>query len=191
MHAPWTHSEGDAGFVLVEVVVALVILAVAAMAAAMLMTIAALSARSARTQTLTAMLANDKLAQLRALTWIFDASGSPRTNMSADVSVDPPGRFGTGLTPSPPDSLATNRPGCVDYLDAAGRWIGTGAVPPSGGVYVRRWNVQPLPADPANSLLLQVLVATTAQLPASATSAGPPRWAEGALLVSLVTRKAA
>ena len=54
---------------------------------------------------------------------------------------DPPRAGGSGLTPSPGSSLARDTPGYVDYLDASGRWVGTGAAPPPGTVYVRRWAV--------------------------------------------------
>ena len=48
--------------------------------------------------------------------------------------------------------------GWVDYLDRDGRWMGRGAVPPAGALFVRRWNVSPLPSAPGSALALQVLV---------------------------------
>jgi hypothetical protein len=46
----------------------------------------------------------------------------------------------------------------VDYLDAYGAWVGTGSSPPAGALYVRRWSVEPLPTNPNNTLVFQVLV---------------------------------
>ena len=50
----------------------------------------------------------------------------------------------------------------MDYLDESGRWIGTGSTPPPQTVYLRRWAIEPLPADPADSIALQVLVISLA-----------------------------
>jgi hypothetical protein len=68
----------------------------------------------------------------------------------------------------------------VDYLDAYGAWVGTGAAPPVGAVYVRRWSVEPLPTNPNNTLVFQVLVGRI-------SPAGPPN--DLARQVSLKTRK--
>lgn len=43
--------------------------------------------------------------------------------------------------------------GGVDFVDAHGRNLGTGALPPPGTVYIRRWSLLPLPRQPALSVL--------------------------------------
>ena len=58
------------------------------------------------------------------------------------------------------DTLGANTPPYVDYLDDAGRWVGHDADPPESAVFIRRWAVSPLPADPERTLVLQVLVTT-------------------------------
>ena len=63
-----------------------------------------------------------------------------------------------GLPPSPGGTLATNTDGYVDYLDINGCVLGGGATPPAGTVFIRRWSVEPLPTNPNNTLILQVLV---------------------------------
>ena len=49
----------------------------------------------------------------------------------------------------------------MDYLDRDGRRVGTGAQPPPGTVFVRRWSVSPVGAPGGDALLLQVLVVAT------------------------------
>jgi hypothetical protein len=63
-----------------------------------------------------------------------------------------------GLQPSPGDTLTTSTPGYVDYLDAYGAWLGTGGSAPQGAVYVRRWSIEPLPTNPNNTIVFQVMV---------------------------------
>lgn len=41
----------------------------------------------------------------------------------------------------------------ADFIDATGRLLGSGTLPPPGTVYVRRWTVEPYPAVPAISIL--------------------------------------
>ena len=48
--------------------------------------------------------------------------------------------------------------GYCDYLDANGRWLAGGGVPPAGAIYARRWAIDALPSSPADTLVLQVLV---------------------------------
>jgi hypothetical protein len=98
--------------------------------------------------------------------------------VSTDLSSDPPTGAGPGLSRSPAGTLDSNVPLYVDYLDAAGTWVGRGATPPGTAVYVRRWAVHPLEADPDDILVLQVIVTTTA-----------PDVAHQARLVSVLTRR--
>ena len=113
------------------------------------------------------MLAAQKMEQLRSLRWTRTRTGTPAvsvpaSDLSTDLSSDPPTSAGRGLSPSPAGTLDSNVPPYVDYLDAAGVWVGRGASPPGTAVYVRRWAVQPLESDPDDILLLQVIVTTTA-----------------------------
>lgn len=151
----------EAGFTLVEVLVALVIVTCAALGLAGLVTVAVQAAETARSLTSCTTLAVQKMEQLRSLTWSFADAGvaSPRvSDTTTDLSIDPPTAAGRGVAPSPPGTLDRNTPGYVDFLDADGRWVGTGDAPPAPAVFIRRWSIAPLPADPDDSLMLQVLV---------------------------------
>jgi prepilin-type N-terminal cleavage/methylation domain-containing protein len=150
--------SADTGFSLIEVLVAVAVLATTAVGVAGLFTIAALSTRTAHNQTIAMLFAMDKLEQLRGLEWSFDAYGAPVSDTTSDVSIQPVTSLGIGLGASPPDSLRRNTAGYVDYLDQTGRWVGTGAQPGAGAVYLRRWSIQPLTVDPENTLVFQVLV---------------------------------
>ena len=48
-------------------------------------------------------------------------------------------------------------------VDRTGKTLGGGATPPANTVYMRRWSVEPLPTNPNNTLILQVLVIRNAQ----------------------------
>lgn len=133
-----------------------------------------------------------KLEQLRALRWALAAdSGLPDADESTDSSTEPATSSGGGLSPSPAGTLAANIPGYVDYLDARGGWVGTGATPPGGAVFIRRWSIGRLPADPEDTLVLQVLVTTIRR--AGQADHGPgerSRLADEALVATVRTRKA-
>jgi type II secretory pathway pseudopilin PulG len=45
-----------------------------------------------------------------------------------------------------------------DFLDATGRSLGSGLIPPVSAAFIRRWSTVPLAADPDRLLLVQVLV---------------------------------
>jgi prepilin-type N-terminal cleavage/methylation domain-containing protein len=155
--------RNDAGFTLAEVLVALVVSAVTAAALAGLFVVAARAAALARLRSSMAVLAVQKMEQLRALTWSFDpwSTGVPVSDTTSDVSRDPVSAGGPGLQESPPDSLDRNTPGFVDFLDAGGRWVGAGATVPASAVFVRRWRVRPAAGDP-ETLVLQVIVTSAA-----------------------------
>jgi prepilin-type N-terminal cleavage/methylation domain-containing protein len=147
------------GFSLLEVVVSVAILVVALSALAQLSAAAAHANTSARTATFATVLAAQKIEQLRALTWGFDAAGQPESDTTTDVSVVPPrANAGVGLSPSPAGSLGHNLTGYYDFLDAHGRSLGGNALVPDAALYVRRWSIEPLPSSPDNTLVLQVLV---------------------------------
>ena len=181
------------GFSLVETLVAMGILTAISLSVAQLFALTAKTNYTARGQTSATMLAEQKMEQLRALTWGFDSAGQglPVSDTSTNLSVDPASATGQGLNPSPGDSLERNTVGYVDYLDGFGVWVGTGPTPPDGTVYIRRWAIQPLPTNPNNTLVLQVLVTPLATDATRADSTGTRRRLPGeAMLVSVKTRKA-
>ena len=185
------HRSEETGFTLIEVLVALLVLSVAAAGIAVLFAMSIRDARAARDQTTAIVMAVERMEQLRALTWGIDAAtGALLSDVTTELGRSPPDASGNGLGPSPPGSLDTNTPGYVDYLDGRGRWIGTGATPPAGATYIRRWHIEPLPADP-DTLVLRVLV-TTVVRDASPLATGQrrARRADEALLVTVKTRKA-
>lgn len=100
---------------------AIAILATAVVALAGLVSVAVRTITSTRERTMAAILAAQKLEEL---------SLAART-----------------LSPSSPDAVGRNEPGFIEYLNAAGEVVGTGAAA-RGVVYVRRWAVSPLAADP-------------------------------------------
>jgi hypothetical protein len=130
--------------------------------------------------------------ELRSLAWTFEPAvdglaAASRSDRDTDVSRPghPPG--GEGLSASPEDALSWNTPGYVDYLDAAGRWVGHDGEPPAGAVFIRRWAVRPVPADPERTLVLQVLV-TTVRDARSRPGGWHQRSGSDALLFSVRTR---
>jgi prepilin-type N-terminal cleavage/methylation domain-containing protein len=185
-------SRFDQGFTLVEVLLALILIACVAMGVAQLFHVGVASVQSARHQTSTSVLAAQKLEQLRGLRWaLAPDTGLPEHDVSTDLSTDPLTGSGAGLTPSPAETLAANTPGYVDYLDARGRWVGTGITPPNRAVYIRRWNISRLAADPDNTLVLQVLVTTIKRAAQAIAGAGDrQRLPDEALVATVRTRKA-
>jgi hypothetical protein len=134
----------DRGFTLLEVLVATTLLFVAVASLAGLSVMATHANTHAKTTTFAALLAARKIEELRALPWGFDASGNPRSD--------------AGLAISPADALDRDTTGYCDFLDAAGALLSGGASPPAQTVFVRRWSIQPLPSNPANALVFQVVV---------------------------------
>lgn len=108
------------GFSLLEVLIATTILTVSFAALAELCAMATRTNRSARTTTYAVILAQQKMEQLRSLTWGFDAIGLPLTDTTTDTTVVPErDAGGTGLSLSPADALGRNTDGYVDYLDCS------------------------------------------------------------------------
>jgi prepilin-type N-terminal cleavage/methylation domain-containing protein len=131
------------GFTLLEVMVALLLLTGAFLAVAQLLMVAARAADQSRTTAVAAMLAAQKLEQLRSLSWAYDIDGTP---------LD-------GLETSPSGSLAGDAPGFVDYLDASGTLVGVGPPPPAQAMFARRWSVErDAGTAPASVLTLRVAV---------------------------------
>jgi type II secretory pathway pseudopilin PulG len=174
---------GQDGFALVEVLVAAGLLIAVAVGLSQVSAAAMRASHAARVRTFAAVLASQKMEQLRSLKWSRARIGTPAVLVSAsdtstDLSRDPPTDDGRGLLPSPAGTLESNVPFYVDYLDGSGAWTGRGGSPPATAVYVRRWAVQPLESYPDDILVLQVVVTTI-----SFTTAHESR------LVSVLTRR--
>jgi type II secretory pathway pseudopilin PulG len=152
-------ASGEAGTTLVEVIIAMLILATGVMTMAQLFVASTATNMNSRKDTLTTIYAEQKLEQLRALTWGFDVNGLPLSDFATDTTVDPPVLVGgTGLQPSPTTALQENTFGYVDHIGSNGQIVGNTALAPAGTVYTRRWSIEPLPTNPNNTLIIQVLV---------------------------------
>ena len=188
-------SSSSKGFSLVEVLVSMGILTVVSLGVAQLFAVSAKANHVAKGQTSTTSLAQQKLEQLRSLTWGFDTEGQglPVSDTTSNLAVEPPTASGSGLNPSPSDSLETNSTGYVDFLDANGGYLSTGTETPANAVFIRRWSIQPLPTNPNNTLILQVFVTPVPNDKARRTGGTQEelqRLPGDALLVSVKTRKA-
>lgn len=190
---PQARFSSSSGFSLAEVLISMGLLTMVSVGVAQLFAISARANYVARGQTTTTALAEQKLEQLRSLTWGFDSDGQglPISDTTTNLTVDPPSAVGgSGLNPSPATSLAENTLGYVDYLDQHGNYVGTGAMPGAGAVYIRRWSIQPLPTNPNNTLVLQVLVTPISNEVLQSATDPRQRLGGDALLVSVKTRKA-
>jgi len=176
-----THSGRGAagsnrGFSLVEAVLATGLLASALVSLGQLFAISVANNRSARVRSYVAVLAQQKMEQLRSLAWGFDPLGAPVSD--------------TGLSLSPSDALTADRSGWVDYLDEAGNILGGGTSVPPKAVYVRRWAIEPLPENPAHTIVIRVLATTRAASDMAEASASPARLLDQIELTTIKTRKA-
>lgn len=186
-------SSRERGFSLAETLVATAILTTVCLGVAQMFVIAADQTRGGKVETSATVLAEQKMEQLRSLTWGFDLTGQglPVSDTTTNVAVDPPDDSGLGLNPSPAGTLDSNTGGYVDYIDQFGRYLGTGTTAPGNTAYVRRWSIEPLPTNPNNTLVLQVFVTTPAREAQRAATANPPKRMPGdAWLVTVKTRKA-
>jgi prepilin-type N-terminal cleavage/methylation domain-containing protein len=180
-----------AGFTLIEVLIAIALLVLSAIGVAQLVTVATMSVRASREQTTTVLLAAAKMEQLRALDWTYTSVGGiaiERSDLTTNVSGQSLSEGGVGLSASPSDTLSASTSFYADYLDAQGRWVGSGRTPPIDAVYARRWAIQPLAADPSRALVIQVLV-TTVQQDRQRPRPWTMRSGTEAALVSVLTRK--
>jgi type II secretory pathway pseudopilin PulG len=183
--------RGEGGFSLAETMVAVGLMATALVTLAQLFGISTRSNLASRNTTYAALLAEQKLEELRALTWGFDADGLPASDTTTNTAVNPETPAGgTGLEPSPPTALQENTAGYVDYVDPYGIKVGTGGTsPPGNAAYTRRWSITPLPTNPNNTLIIQVLV-TRDQDRGQADEGNVARAPEEARVVTVKTRKA-
>ncbi len=187
------YNSSNRGFSLVEVIISMGVMTVIALGVAQLFAASTRANRIARGQTSATTLAEQKMEQLRSLTWGFDLQGQglPVSDTTTSLDTTPPTASGGGLNPSPSDSLDTNRAGYFDYLDANGTWVGTGSQPPATASFIRRWSIQPLPTNPNNTLILQVLVSPMSNEQGRTNLGSARRRMPGdSLLTSVKTRKA-
>ena len=185
--------RNERGFSLIETLVATTIMAVGLASLAQLFLISTKSNQSARLTTTASVLAQQKMEQLRGLVWGFDLLGLPLSDTTSDLTVVPEQpQGGPGLTPSPDGSLQNNVDGYCDFLDGRGQSLGGGSIVPPGTVYVRRWSVEPLPINPNNTLILQVMVTRwrARGVADTETTGSGRRLPDEARVISVKTRKA-
>ncbi len=183
-------DRAEAGFSLIEVLIAIGVVTTALVALAQLFAMSTRANYTSRSTTIATTLATQKLEQLRGLTWGFDNLSLPVSDTQTDLSANPPAAIGgTGLQPSPGNTLGKNWAGYVDYLDEYGNSLGGGETVPGHAVWIRRWSIEPLPTDPNNTLILQVLV-TRNKARGAADEGAVARLGEEARLMTVKTRKA-
>ena len=186
-------SSAASGFTLIEVLIAVAMFITIAVGVAQLIAVSTHAIRAARDHTSANILAAAKMDQLRSLAWAYApaAAGLPavqRSDRTTNLSHPDHAADGVGLGASPAGTLGSIVPPYVDYLDGAGRWVGNGSDPPADAVFIRRWAVTPLPADPERTIVLQVFV-TTVRDDRSRATEWSGRTGVDALLVSVRTRK--
>jgi hypothetical protein len=182
-------TEQPSGFSLVEALVGMGLLTTAVVMMAQLLGACIRANLASRTTTYAAVLAEQKVEELRALTFGFDADGRPVTDLSSDTSSAPETMDGgVGLSPSPGRTLGENSPGFVDYVGLFGNKLGGGREPPPGTVYTRRWAVEPVPGRADAAVVIQVLV-TPHRTRGAADRGSVARLPGEARLVTLKVRK--
>src|SRR3954469_19976262 len=98
-------NSNSRGFSLVEVLVAMGLLTAVSMGVAQLFALSTRANLMAKGATSTTAMAQQKLEQLRGLTWGFDLAGQglPLSDTTTNLAVTPPAANGSGLNPSPAD----------------------------------------------------------------------------------------
>jgi prepilin-type N-terminal cleavage/methylation domain-containing protein len=191
MHSARFNSSN--GFSLIEVMIAMVVLTIVSLGVAQMFGYSVGTNMAARSQTSTATLAMQKMEQLRGLTWGYDTDtsnlGLPVSDTTSDLSTQSPSTGGPGLNPSPAGTLDKNTQYYCDFLDQSGSWVANGTTAPAGSVYIRRWSVEPLPTNPNNTLVLQVLVTTVAAESGGTPASPRPRLPGDGWVLSVKTRK--
>jgi type II secretory pathway pseudopilin PulG len=149
-------AAAPAGFTLIEAIIATGLLATLVVGIGQVFVASSRAVHIARVRTLAAILAGQKMEQLRSLSWAHEAGGVLLSDLSTNLAAEPPSGGGPGLSPAPPGSLDADVPMYVDYANASGAREPTAA----SAAFVRRWSVTPLASDPQNLLLLEVRVLT-------------------------------
>jgi hypothetical protein len=181
-------NSSEAGFSFPEVIVATLIMVTGVVSMAGMFVMATRSNITARNTSFATILAEQKLEQLRSLAWGFDVQNLPVSDTATDTTVVPESPIGgTGLAPSPAEALHRNTKGYVDHLDAWGEIVGNEEKAPNTALYTRRWSIEPLPNNPNNTLILQVLV--TRHLDRPEDGGRGVRLADEARVITVKTRK--
>ena len=168
-----TRAAPRAGFTLLEVMVALLLLTGAFLVVARLLAVAGRASDRSRATALGAVLAAQKMEQLRARSWAFDVDGT---------TLD-------GLSLSPPGALSADVAGFVDCFDDAGTAVSGGPPLPAGAAFVRRWSVErDAGIAPPPALVLRVVVLYRGPAGA-AVGPGAPGWAEVARVIGAKARR--
>lgn len=159
-------AQTEAGYALVETLVAAAIVVGLAAGVAQVALLTGAAVRESGAQGRALFLAVQKIEQLQSLLWTVDDRLEPVSDETTNLAFDPPASGGQGLQPT---GSVTGPGGDTDYLDRDGRWVGAGAQPPPGTAFVRRWSVTPVAAPGGDALLLQVLVVATGVRRSAAT----------------------
>ena len=179
------------GFSIVETIFATGLMATAIVALAQMFTISVANNRNSRAGSYAVTLAEQKMEQLRGLTYGFDTIGLPITDTATDTTQPiETATGGTGLTPSPAGTLVSNTNGYVDYIDQFGNVLGGGTGLRAKAVYIRRWSIDPLPTNPNGTIVIQVLVTRQHHRGNADQTGSTERLANEARIVSVKTRKA-
>lgn len=137
--------SSSSAFSLIEVLVAICLVSALALGVAPLFATATSVTTLAGDQTSATLLASAKLEQLFSLAWQMEGSPSGALLSVSDTTTDLSGPLpvdgGTGLSPSPADTLGRNTSGFVDFLDRDGRWLSAAPSAPPGAYFVRRWSI--------------------------------------------------
>jgi len=191
--AKCSFSKSEGGFSIIETLFATGILATSVVALAQMFSISVQNNKNARTGSYAVTLAEQKMEQLRGLSYGFDNIGLPLTDTTTDTTQPvelPNGSGGKGLTPSPPNTLTSNTDGYVDYIDQFGNVLGGGTGIRARTVYIRRWSIDPLPTNPNNTIVIQVMVTRSPNRGTADQNGSVQRLRDEARIVSVKTRKA-
>jgi type II secretory pathway pseudopilin PulG len=181
-------GEACAGFSLIETMISVGLLSMAAVSVVQMFALATHANVNAKAQTSATLIAEQKMEQLRSLTWEFTTGAADPTtsDTTTNLAHDPPGTDGGGLSPSPAGALVTSAAGYHDYVNESGATLGSGGAAPAGAIYIRRWAVTRLPGDPDHTLVLQVGVTPMSR---EGTRDGVVRLRDEARLVTIKTRQ--
>jgi hypothetical protein len=157
--------SGAAGFALVEALIAVAVVVSITTGVALLIVGSTREVWSAGTRSMGMSIAQQKLEQLLALEWRFDAAGTRRSDLTTDLSIDPADAGGTGLQPSPPGTLGRTMAGFADFVGADGRWRSGSGGPAGDAAFLRRWSIAAYAPDSDDTLVLTVVVFSLADGP--------------------------
>jgi hypothetical protein len=151
--------ENESGSLLIEALTAAAVVITISTGVALLLVRSAVAVRDAGAQSMAVLFAQQKLEQLSALEWRIDSSGVSRSDVTSNLSVDPPDASGSGLQPSPPHTVDRNTPGFADFVGSDQRIS-----------FVRRWSIVPHPGDPSNTIVVTVIVLPAGKAAEAATN---------------------